>query len=1210
MSANLITVEPPVDVLALKNPFTFERTRLVLRGGETITEILAKLDVPPWADAWVELDGWRVPRALWPRTRPKAGHRLVVRLIPGMEGGGGDDNKTLRIIILAVILIVAIVTTILTWGALGPVWALALGGALLTVGSFAVNMLLPPALPSIGKLAAINGATGRPQESPTLSITGSRNSANPYGPIPKIYGRHRLFPPLGAVTYTEQVGNEQYLRQLFVVGYGPLALSDLKIGETPLAEFDGVDIEIRPGALDDEPLTLYSQDVAEEPLTIALTFAGGPQVRVGTQPADELSVDVVFPNGLVQYLNSGEQLNVTVNITVEYRKVGDTTWIEPPGSPLIITDNRTSQVRRGFRWTPPPTGQPERYEIRLTRTNADTADVLIHDQALWSSLRTIRWAPPITMPGLCQVALRIKATDQLNGVVDQFNCIAEAILPDWDGPTQTWIPRATRNPAAAYREVLQGPGNARPIADSRIDLVNLAAWAEEAALQGYFYDQVIDFRTTVFEQLRIISSAGRAGFTLIDGKHGVVQDLPQTVPVQHFSPRNSWGFKSTKSLPDPVHAWKVHFINPDADWQQDELLVYADGFDAANATKFEVFELAGVTDRVQAHRLGRYHHAALKLRPEVYELNVDVENLICTRGDLVRVTHDVPRWGYGAARVTAVTIDAGSATGISLDDVFAMAAGRSYVVRIRLADGTSVIQPVETIDGSTKAVTFLTPMPAPLPEVGDLVLFGELGQESVEAIVRQIEHDHDFVAKVTLLDAAPAIHGATTGPIPDFDTHMTRPPDLQQTPPVPVIDDVRSDETVLARSPDGTLDPRIVLSMRYVANSGLRADWIEVQYRRVDSVSPYIGLPHVPPNTPVISVFPVEERVTYDMRLKTVSAGFNVASAWITARHTVVGKTSSPPDVTGLALEGTLLTWIYPTRPADFAGFEVRQIAGSVANWEQGLRLHDGFLTATSFTLPTLMGLRTLMVRALDNAGNSSAGTAALTHDFGAALLHNIVETRDEHALGFSGTIVDGTVSGITGDLEADQEPALFWGPDPAPFWTNDAALFWTSPYRQLRYTWTYVTGTTAQATTLLIDLAAQGAPLLEYKRSADTAWLPFAGAVSGVEASTSYDLRVTVAGGPTQGIISTLTLFLDAPDIMEALEDVAIAVTTGTRLPITLPFRTVKSVSLTVVASGAETAITARTQDKDATLGPLVQTLDAVGAVVAGHVDAQVRGF
>src|SRR6185503_14849395 len=184
------------------------------------------------------------------------------------------------------------------------------------------------------------------------------------------------------------------------------------------------------------------------------------------------------------------------------------------------------------------------------------------------------------------------------------------------------------------------------------------------------------------------------------------------------------------------------------------------------------------------------------------------------------------------------------------------------------------------------------------------------------------------------------------------------------------------------------------------ANSGLRADWIEVQYRRIDSESPYIGLPHVPPNTPVISVFPVEERVTYDIRVRTVAAGFNVASAWITARHTVVGKTSSPPDVISLVLEGSLLTWTYPVRPADFAGFEVRQITGSIANWDQGLRLHDGLLTVTSFTLPTLMGVRTLMVRALDNAGNSSAGTATLTHDFGAAALHNIVETRDEHALG------------------------------------------------------------------------------------------------------------------------------------------------------------------------------------------------------------------
>ena len=48
----------------------------------------------------------------------------------------------------------------------------------------------------------------------------------------------RTVPPLGALPYTETVGDTQYLRMLFVWGYGPLEISDLRIGETPLSEFE------------------------------------------------------------------------------------------------------------------------------------------------------------------------------------------------------------------------------------------------------------------------------------------------------------------------------------------------------------------------------------------------------------------------------------------------------------------------------------------------------------------------------------------------------------------------------------------------------------------------------------------------------------------------------------------------------------------------------------------------------------------------------------------------------------------------------------------------------------------------------------------------------------------------------------------------------------------------------------------------------------
>lgn len=1203
-----------VDVVAIPHPFSTKVIRMVVGEHATLEEIVRQAGVPDCAAARVFIE-WRgvihgpIPREQWARIRPKRGRRVVIRAIP-TGGGGGDDNKTLRLILAIVVLIIAIAVF---WWISGGVWGSIAAMAIMGLGQLAVNALLPPQAPKLGSLAALNGAgTGRAPESPSLSITGSQNKANPYGPVARVYGRHRVFPVFGAVPYSESLGNDQFLRQLFVVGYGPLVLTELKIGDTPIESFEGVEIEVRQGFQDEPPLTLYTNDVSEEAMQVLL-LDGQPQSRVGSQPGSELSVDVVFPNGLTQFTGEGNQIIVTVQVKVEFRKFNPTApaaWVEAPGSPIIATDNRNSQVRKSLFWR---VDDEAVYEVRMTRLTGDSTDPLKRDQSVWSSLRTIRIAEPILMLGLCKVALRIRATDQLNGIVDQFNCIASAILPDWDVDTETWITRETQSPAAAYRDALQGPANSRPIPDERINFENLQDWAEACAARNFTYNQVVDFSQTVYQQLQDIAASSRGAFHLVDGKFAVLQDKEQTVPVQHFTPRNSWGFRGTHNFLDRVHGLKMRFVNPDADWQMDEIIVYDDSYDETNASRFEVMPTTGITNADHSWRLGRYHLAVSRLRPELFEFSCDIENLVCTRGDLVMLTHDVLLVGLASGRIKSVAGPDGThVTAITLDDECPMEVDKSYVVRVRTDTGSTILAPVVTTPGLNKTLTLITPLSGGvLPQVGDIVMFGEAGLESLPCVVKQMAYEKDFIAKVILVAHSPAIYSADTGPIPPYETFISHAPVLHRTPPTPAIDDVRSDESVLSRGLDGTLTPRIVLTVRYLSNSNIPADKLEVQYRRSDSSSPFISLASLPPGTQVISVAPVEQGVAYDIRIRQ-SSGLGAVSDWaIVLNHTVVGKTSPPPDPIGLTLVGNLLSWSYPTPPPDLLGFEVRQISGTVANWEQGLLLHGGTIGQTSFTVPQLIGIRTLMAKALDTVGNPSLGQASLTVDFGAALLHNIVETDDEHLAGFPGTKVNGIVSGITGDLEATEETSLFWGTnDSALFWGgSDGDLFWASEFQQLRYTWTYVTSSLAAETTLLIDLAVQGAVLLEYKRSVDATWIPFVGVLTGITAATSYDLRVTIDGGPVQGIIATLTLLLDAPDISESLANVAIA-SGGTRLTLARAYRVIKTAQLTVVHSGAETAITARAEDKNASLGPLVKGYDQAGVAVAAHVDASIVGY
>lgn len=1330
-----------IRVVTAPRPFSTDRYVTHLPEGLSLQEMVDRLGLPRAATARVFIDDVLIPEKQWAWQRPKRGRVVSIRVIP--RGGGGDSNKLLRTV-LQVVIIIAVAVVIWATGGLGSAaapWIMAAGAAL----SIAVNLLLPPQFPKMNRLAAIAGTSNNP-ESAALSIGGTQNRATPYDVIPRIIGRHRIFPPLGALPYTEIVGNDQFLRMLFCPGYGPLDLTDFKIGETALSAFQGVEIEVRQGYENDPPLTLFTQQIIEEPLSVALTGNGGRQVRTSQLDADELSVDVSFPNGLTVFHIDGEQTPASVTFAVEYRVAGtDDPWLSVPGSPFTADDTRASLVRTGWKWKPqqPTTEQfgaafwtasglaffdpakvndgntasrcfdadpaapgsylhfdagvdqvrgflgidiwsagtglnaiwdvqysdddaawtaarvgiatgaaaqesyswatvgahrywrllktnaastgpdyfevrwseatRQQYEVGITRLTGDTTDpLLVHDASVWSALRTIRNQDPITKRGVAKVALRIRATDQINGIVDQLNCIATAIMPDWDSGTNTWITRATRNPASSYRAILQGPGNARPVPNSRLDLTALQEWHEDNTAASRNCDLVFDFRTTVFEALRDVAAVGRAAFSMRDGLFTVVRDITQSVPIQHFSPRNSKNFKGRKAFPDVVHAFKVRFVNPDANWQLDERIVYDDGFDETNASKFEVLEALGCTDASQAWKMGRYQLAAIRLRPEIYELTTDVEYLVCRVGDLVKVAHDVPQFGLKWGRVKALSLSGGNVVGVLLDEEVEMVGGTSYSIRFRLSDGTSLLSSVVTVPGITSSVTLASPITSPRPAVGDLALFGVMGSESVDCIVKSILPGPDLSATLQLVDYAPGIQQAETGTIPTFNSQITQQAELHRTPPVPIIDSVKSDETVLVRNIDGTLVSRILINLHYSAVSDIKTDFVEVRFRRSDSTSPFLSLPRLAPDITEITIMPVEEGVAYNVMIRSVNLG-GPTSAWITiANHTVVGKSSPPPDPTNLTFVEDRLLWEYTTPPPDLLGFKLRRSPGAVGTWASGIPMHIGTWSASPFILPTLFDQWAFMVKAVDTSGNESTSAAELTVDFGQPLIHNAVATKDFRALGFPGTITNGTVNGGTGNLEADQVPTGFWSSDTARFWSTTPALtlFWGGTYKQLTYDFTWTTPATATGTALIFNITVIASGWnLYYRVGGSGDYLLWPGSLPGIIALQQYDFRLVTEASATQGVVSQLLATLDAEDIVEEFSNVAIAAG-GTRLPITETYRALKTVQATVVASGVETAIAAKVEDMDATLGPLIKTYDAGGSAVAGHVNARVTGY
>ena len=341
-----------------------------------------------------------------------------------------------------------------------------------------------------------------------------------------------------------------------------------------------------------------------------------------------------------------------------------------------------------------------------------------------------------------------------------------------------------------------------------------------------------------------------------------------------------------------------------------------------------------------------------------------------------------------------------------------------------------------------------------------------------------------------------------------------------------------------------------------------------------------------------------------------------------------------PTDVISFALDGSRLSWL-TVGDLYIAGYRIRYQPGTRRTWSDAIPLHQGLLTDSPYTMavrPT--GAVTIMIKAVDISDSESENVAAIVTDLGDAPTANIIGTYDEQARAWPGTLTGGTVDGGTNQLIANSN-TLMWSVNPAaPMWATDGATLMWNPttYGAMSYTTRMEIAGVLPGSTVTLNAEIIGDPWAVFYSDAsgsrmwaiddstpmwaadDSApmwtpptWKPWPGVLA-VLGDLSLDFLITTGEAITQGRVNTFIALLDAPDVSEEINDLVTAAG-GTRLPITKSYRVIKTVQLTVQADG-NGAITARTEDKSATLGPLVKAFNSSGTAVIGFLDATVRGY
>lgn len=1023
--SNDLMVPEKIRVQAIPHPFNAERLDTEVPQGLSLCDILEIVQPDPVLRtyAFMFINDSLIPSSEWDNVYPFKDDVVTVRVVPMGGGGGGGGKNPLK----AVMTIGVIAASFAFGPAVGafllPGVTATIGGTLLTtivgraiiggVGMLASNALVPTNSPTSPGLPQLTGSVAGRRESPTFSIDGARNAERQFGSIPLVLGVHKHIPPLGARAVIEIVGNDQHFRMMVIWGYGRLKIDDLKIGNTAIAEFDDVEVETVEGVSGDPALTLFPDQISTVNFSVLLKQVDSWTTKTSDMGVDELSIDVIFLRGLVIFDNNGNRSNITVAFEINFRETGTGgSWLTPTftaqtapssGDAVTVTDNKSSTVRHGFRWKVAARGQ---YDVRLRRTTADTTSTKIFDELSWVTLRSIvNEDPDQSGLNLAKTVIVVKATNQLSGFIDNLSATVSAYMLNFDG-TDTWTEGLTANCAAVFRHVLQGDAISDALADSRLDFASLQAWWIVCDANNYEFDQVRDYESSVGELLDDICIAGRARKTEIDGKWGVIIDQNQTIPAQHFTNRTSWGFRVEKDFVEVPHALRVRFANRDQGWEQDERIVYGDGFSAANASRFEEVDALGMTDPEHIWKYARYNLAQITLRPERWFLSADFEYLVSNRGAMVLVTHDVLLVGSKAGRITALQVDVnGDITGFTSDETLTMTGGNAYSVSIRTVNDRELVRGLVLDVGDQTTIVFSAVIPLEsAPVLDSLFGFGITDAVTIEGLIISVETQGNISALLTLVPFSSAIFDADTGTPPVFDTKLTPQAGL----PDVIIIGVETDESILRLGAGDTIIPRIKISHEPLLGfDGLLKAQIRVSGSGQDFQPVTVSFQD--PNSIIIE--DIEQLETYDVRVQWTNPELINNGIFSFSNNIFVIGQSSPPsplaNITIAAYGGqALLRWdALEDLDVRFGGhIEFRhshETVSASASWSESVSIGESAKGRDiQKTLPLKPG--TYLARVFDKGGRSSTIVAIDTKQASVLTYANVDTVIEETA--FSGT--------------------------------------------------------------------------------------------------------------------------------------------------------------------------------------------------------------
>ncbi len=626
------------------HPLTAEgrdtRAQALAPGATVETALAAALPAPPNILAHalaVALDGRLLAAADWADTPLAPGQVLTVRT----AAAGGDDSNPLQT--LAAIAVLAAASAVPGMLGLSGLAAAGASAAIAVGGSLVAGALFPPAAPDTpDPRAALKAGT-------LYSLAGGVNLARPYAPMICVLGTHRVFPDLAARPWTEftdpdpsdsDLGDtEQVLSQLYSFGVGDIAVSDVRIGATPLAEHHGAETETAaPGTA----VTLVDPHV-DTAAAGALKWDEQGEAAIAvtrTTPARTTRIALDFAARIFR-IGSGGALaahRVVVGLSIAdadgaVQESFTHTLRGESGQPLRSVVTR--DMPRAGVWT-----------VTVARKEAPSDSSRVHDDVEWVQLRSYREPATAMNRGADTLyAVRITASAALQGRIEPLSALVAQRVPVWSEGAWTAERSASGNPAAVLRAWMRGwrddagrllAGSGR--AAAQIDDAMLGAWFEWCAARGLTCDHVVSGGTAE-EVEALIARCGRAALTWQTGRLGVVWEDADDAATALITPARviAGSMESAWASGEIADEIVVRYVDPAADWQQRDVRRRMPG--AAAPAVSSVLVVPGITSPERAAEEANIQAARQRWQRRRLSWEMGRDGLAVARGDVVLVAH-------------------------------------------------------------------------------------------------------------------------------------------------------------------------------------------------------------------------------------------------------------------------------------------------------------------------------------------------------------------------------------------------------------------------------------------------------------------------------------------------------------------------------------------------------------------------------------------